>query len=134
MKRAGLNDIIHECKFARCHQRFPVPVIFYKNAFICRSSTLSKKAEALLRNIGSSVSSLLTGGESTNKSPSFNLEIQRQWDIELLRRYRVKHIVDLMVEMKKVKLGVTITSSEKTSIKYKTKFMIHSMPYPGMKI
>lgn len=123
---------MHACKFNRCHGRFPVPVIFVGKLLICRGATLAKAHESVLRNIGSSVVNLFSKEEK--KNPSFEIQIQRQWDQELLRRYNVKRIVDLMVERKKKLMGVEITSSEKAKHAYIKKYSIEVLPYPGSKM
>lgn len=54
-------------------------------------------------------------------------------DIALLNRLGVRYICDLMVEDKKIKYGLTLTSSEKVDKlgRYKADFDIAAMPYPG---
>jgi hypothetical protein len=61
-----------------------------------------------------------------------SVERARRKDIELLHLLRVKYIVDLMVEDRKKKLGVSVCSSEKVDRKGRyNAFGIASMPYPG---
>src|SRR5690606_27666925 len=38
-------------RVARCRARFPIPVILYKNKYICRSATLSSGAEIYGRSV-----------------------------------------------------------------------------------
>lgn len=40
-----LKDLMSKARIARCRARFPIPVILYKNKYICRSATLSSGAE-----------------------------------------------------------------------------------------
>ncbi|KAM5280981.1 phosphatidylinositol-3,5-bisphosphate 3-phosphatase MTMR14 isoform 5-T5 [Ctenodactylus gundi] len=56
----------------------------------------------------------------------------RGCDIKLLRYLSVKYICDLMVENKKVKFGVNVTSSEKVDKAQRyADFTLLSIPYPG---
>ena len=56
----------------------------------------------------------------------------RENDISLLNYLNVKHIIDLMVEMKKVKYGLYVASSEKADkLKRYRDFKINVLPYPG---
>lgn len=56
----------------------------------------------------------------------------RAQDILLLNYLNVKHIIDLMVEMKKVKYGIYVASSEKADkLKRYRDFNINVLPYPG---
>lgn len=56
----------------------------------------------------------------------------RNQDIKLLKYFSVKHICDLMLEMKKVKFGLNVTSSEKADKENRySDFNIISLPYPG---
>lgn len=56
----------------------------------------------------------------------------RTQDINLLKCLGVKYICDLMVEKKKVKFGLNITSSEKADKECRyNDFEILSLPYPG---
>jgi myotubularin-related protein 14 len=63
------------------------------------------------------------------------MEKQRMADIQLLKRLHVKYIFDLMMENRKVKFGLTVSSSEKADSlgRYTTAgFRILSVPYPGV--
>ncbi|XP_054330171.1 myotubularin-related protein 14 isoform X10 [Pongo pygmaeus] len=56
----------------------------------------------------------------------------RGYDIKLLRYLSVKYICDLMVENKKVKFGMNVTSSEKVDKAQRyADFTLLSIPYPG---
>ena len=56
----------------------------------------------------------------------------RAHDISLLNYLKVKHIIDLMVEMKKVKYGLYVASSEKADkLKRYRDFNLNVLPYPG---
>lgn len=44
-----LRELISKARFARSRTRFPVPVILYKNKYVCRSSTLSCGPEMYTR-------------------------------------------------------------------------------------
>ncbi|XP_051059824.1 myotubularin-related protein 14 isoform X3 [Phodopus roborovskii] len=56
----------------------------------------------------------------------------RGYDIRLLRYLSVKYICDLMVENKKVKFGMNVTSSEKVDKAQRyADFTLLSIPYPG---
>ncbi|XP_042129737.1 phosphatidylinositol-3,5-bisphosphate 3-phosphatase MTMR14 isoform X3 [Peromyscus maniculatus bairdii] len=56
----------------------------------------------------------------------------RGYDIRLLRYLSVKYICDLMVENKKVKFGMNVTSSEKVDKAQRyADFTLLSVPYPG---
>nr|XP_046918073.1 myotubularin-related protein 14-like [Dermatophagoides farinae] len=56
----------------------------------------------------------------------------RNQDIKLLKYLNVKLICDLMLEKKKVKFGMNVTSSEKADKKNRySDFNILSLPYPG---
>ncbi|PNI53141.1 MTMR14 isoform 4 [Pan troglodytes] len=55
----------------------------------------------------------------------------RGYDIKLLRYLSVKYICDLMVENKKVKFGMNVTSSEKVDKAQRyADFTLLSIPYP----
>ncbi|KAG0085894.1 Myotubularin- protein 14, partial [Podila epicladia] len=62
-----------------------------------------------------------------------SLEKQREEDIELLRQLGVTYINDLMVENRKVKYGLKVTSSEKAdSFRRYSNFKLVATPYPGV--
>ena len=60
------------------------------------------------------------------------LDKMRKKDIDILRRLKVNVICDLMVENKKVKFGVNVTSSEKVDrLNRYSAFDLVGIPYPG---
>ncbi|XP_062522257.1 myotubularin-related protein 14-like isoform X2 [Corticium candelabrum] len=143
-----LSDLMQKARLARCRTRFIVPVILYGNKYVCRSSTLSSGAELYGR---SGLDWLFTRGNdaatATDDSDSLK-SIARaavgDWelfdrirgdDIRLLKALGVEYICDLMVEQKKVKYGMTVTSSEKVDkARRYAEFHILSIPYPGCEL
>jgi hypothetical protein len=68
----------------------------------------------------------------TRSDSSQVINAVRTQDIALLEYLRVRQIVDLMVEKKKVKFGLNITSSEKADKLHRYRdFDILCLPYPG---
>lgn len=139
-----LRELVIKARFARCRARFPLPVILYKGKYICRSATLSGGPEIYGR---SGIDYLFSGSE-TGAVPYDNIESdpdttnsQSDWqlfdrvrsqDIKLLKTFNVGTIVDFMVEKKKVKFGMNVTSSEKVDKENRySAFTIISLPYPG---
>lgn len=43
------RELIKSARLARCRARFPIPVIFYRGKYVCRSATLSGGAEIYTR-------------------------------------------------------------------------------------
>lgn len=136
-----LRDAFTKARVARCRARFPIPVILYDGKHICRSSTLSGCAEMYGR---SGYDLLFSGGETFSKDQSDQDGIAEQpsdWqlfdrfrkqDIKLLKMFSIRNICDLMVEKKKVKFGVNVTSSEKVDkVGRYSEFTIINLPYPG---
>ncbi|KAG5893560.1 hypothetical protein JTB14_013643 [Gonioctena quinquepunctata] len=144
-----IRDLINKAKFARCRARFPIPVILYKGKYICRSSTLSGGAEIYGRSgydfvfsSGTDMTSELGSEDEVDASCEIETcSTQSEWqlfdklrrhDINLLKKLNVGTIVDLMVEKKKVKFGLRVTSSEKVDkFNRYSDFNIMSLPYPG---
>nr|XP_023682628.1 myotubularin-related protein 14 isoform X1 [Paramormyrops kingsleyae] len=139
-----LQDLVNRSKMARCRGRFVCPVILYNGKHICRSSTLAGWGELYGRtgyNYIFSGGSDDTWGESEEvpevDSAVRNGESQlfdkvRGLDIKLLRYLSVRYICDLMVENKKVKFGLNVTSSEKVDKAQRyADFTLISVPYPG---
>ncbi|XP_054168394.1 myotubularin-related protein 14-like [Oppia nitens] len=155
-----LKDLISRARVARCRARFPIPVILCNNKYICRSATLSGGPEIYGRsgldflfsdyrnnsdvdsdvthNLKTHLSDVETtstsnAGLSLNISDSSHLFSKvRNRDIELLKYLSVGYICDLMVEKKKVKFGMNVTSSEKADKESRyQEFTIMSLPYPG---
>ncbi|CAB1354233.1 unnamed protein product, partial [Coregonus sp. 'balchen'] len=97
-----LQDLVNRSKMARCRGRFVCPVILYNGKHICRN------------------------GDSQL------FDKVRGLDIKLLRYLSVRYICDLMVENKKVKFGLNVTSSEKVDKAQRyADFTLLSVPYPG---
>ena len=153
-----IRDLMMKARVARCRARFPVPVILFDGKYVCRSATLSGGPEIYGRsgfdllfpsstdedvNDSSSESSLnsSSNGIPTSLPTLSSLSLSdssqvfskvRAQDINLLKHMGVKFICDLMVEKKKVKFGVYITSSEKADKEGRyNDFSILSLPYPG---
>lgn len=137
-----LRDLMLKARVARCRARFPVPVILWDGKYVCRSATLSGGPEIY----GRSGFDLLfpvanEEDESADRSAFSSLSLSdssqvfskvRAQDIHLLQQLGVRLICDLMVEKKKVKFGVYITSSEKADKENRyADFRILSLPYPG---
>lgn len=139
-----------------CRGRFPLPVILYRGKYICRSATLSGGPEIYTR---SGIDYLFYGIDSV-KSPTLDEEEAqeaqehsigdeqfeekgssdqwqlfdrvRQQDIKLLKTLNVGTIIDFMVEKKKVKFMMNVTSSEKVDKEKRYQdFNIIALPYPG---
>ncbi|XP_077567886.1 phosphatidylinositol-3,5-bisphosphate 3-phosphatase MTMR14 isoform X8 [Stigmatopora nigra] len=111
---------------------------------ICRSSTLAGWGELYGRtgyNYIFSVGSDDTGRDSeelpedecvVRNGDSQLFDKVRGHDIKLLRYLSVRYICDLMVEKKKVKFGLNVTSSEKADKAQRyADFSLLSVPYPG---
>ncbi|XP_046747257.1 myotubularin-related protein 14 [Diprion similis] len=141
-----LRDLMKNARFARCRARFPLPVILYKGKHICRSATLSGGPEIYGRSgldyffSGNDGAISLppedevdeaTGGEFASGDWQLFDRVRSQ-DIKLLKTLNVGTIVDFMVEKKKVKFGMNVTSSEKVDKEKRySDFTIISLPYPG---
>ncbi|XP_070557546.1 phosphatidylinositol-3,5-bisphosphate 3-phosphatase MTMR14-like [Ptychodera flava] len=140
-----MQDLFTKSRFARCRSRFVVPVILYEGKHVCRSATLSSGPEIYGR---SGFDYFFTGGNGlppdemdqdndVNQSHSSSGDWQlfdkiRGQDIKLLKTMSVGYICDLMVEHKKVKFGMNVTSSEKADKEHRySEFCLMSLPYPG---
>ncbi|XP_038628906.1 myotubularin-related protein 14 isoform X1 [Tachyglossus aculeatus] len=138
-----LQDLVNRSKLARCRGRFVCPVILYKRKHICRSATLAGWGELYGR---TGYNYIFSGGsddiwadtEDVTEDCAFrNADSQlfdkvRGHDIKLLRYLSVRYICDLMVENKKVKFGLNVTSSEKVDKAQRyADFTLLSIPYPG---
>ncbi|XP_018570648.1 myotubularin-related protein 14 [Anoplophora glabripennis] len=139
-----IRDQFNRARYARCRLRFPVPTILYRGKYVCRSSTLSGGPEIYGR---SGLDYLFYGSIDNSKSedemdcsePDCStpsdwqlFDKVRSQDIKLLKRLNIGTIVDLMVEKKKVKFGMYVTSSEKVDKENRySDFNIISLPYPG---
>ncbi|XP_078469148.1 phosphatidylinositol-3,5-bisphosphate 3-phosphatase MTMR14 isoform X2 [Lampetra planeri] len=154
-----LRELVTKSKMARCRGRFVCPVILYGGKHICRSSTLAGWGEIYGRSSynylfstggvddggggggggGGGVDGDGGGGVGSNdeawlrngrESQLFNRI--RGNDIKLLKHLGVRFICDLMVENKKVKFGMNVTSSEKVDKAQRyADFTLLSLPYPG---
>ncbi|XP_065165901.1 myotubularin-related protein 14 isoform X1 [Atheta coriaria] len=134
-----LLSYIQKGRRARCRGRFPVPVIIYKGKYICRSATLAGGAEMYTRftydyvfnpDYGIDDDEGLKAPKSASDWALFGRV--RSSDIKLLKALNVGTIADFMVENKKVKFGVNVTSSEKVDKENRySDFSLISLPYPG---
>ncbi|XP_072239046.1 phosphatidylinositol-3,5-bisphosphate 3-phosphatase MTMR14 [Leuresthes tenuis] len=139
-----LQDLVNRSKLARCRGRFVCPVILYNGKHICRSSTLAGWGELYGRTGYNYIFS--GGGDDTwtdsEEVPEDDCAVRngdsqlfdkvRGHDIKLLRYLSVRYICDLMVENKKVKFGLNVTSSEKVDKAQRyADFTLLSVPYPG---
>ncbi|KAH8371562.1 hypothetical protein KR093_008033 [Drosophila rubida] len=149
-----VRELVTMAKYARCRQRFVVPVIMYRGKYICRSATLSVMPETYGRKVVDYAYDCLSGNyaapngednesDSTDESlinEQINDQSQSQFsydeviksDIQLLQTLNVSTIVDLMVENRKIKYFMAVSSSEKADPNnhYK-RFNLLSLPYPG---
>lgn len=144
-----LRYLIMKARLARCRARFPLPVILYDGKYICRSATLSGgpeiygrsgyeyfayAAEAMPPEPGDEeydVQEDSSSDESDSKDWPLFGRLRRK-DIRLLKTLNVGTIIDFMVENKKVKFGLKVTSSEKVDKENRYSFFkILALPYPG---
>uniref|UniRef100_H2SN64 Myotubularin related protein 14 n=1 Tax=Takifugu rubripes TaxID=31033 RepID=H2SN64_TAKRU len=139
-----LQDLVNRSKLARCRGRFVCPVILYNGKHICRSSTLAGWGELYGR---TGYNYIFSGGSDDTWTESEDVPQEdsaarngdsqlfdkvRGHDIKLLRYLSVRYICDLMVENKKVKFGLNVTSSEKVDKANRyADFTLLSVPYPG---
>uniref|UniRef100_A0AAQ5Y690 Myotubularin related protein 14 n=1 Tax=Amphiprion ocellaris TaxID=80972 RepID=A0AAQ5Y690_AMPOC len=139
-----LQDLVNRSKLARCRGRFVCPVILYNGKHICRSSTLAGWGELYGR---TGYNYIFSGGSddtwteseavpeddsAVRNGDSQLFDKVRGHDIKLLRYLSVRYICDLMVENKKVKFGLNVTSSEKVDKAQRyADFTLLSVPYPG---
>ncbi|XP_030375102.1 myotubularin-related protein 14 [Scaptodrosophila lebanonensis] len=147
-----IKELITMAKYARCRQRFAVPVIMYRGKYICRSATLSVMPETYGRKVVDYAYDCLSGtnyaapndaendADSTDESLINQINEQSQFsydeviksDIQLLHTLNVSTIVDLMVENRKIKYFMAVSSSEKADPnKHYKSFNLLSLPYPG---
>lgn len=150
---------IHElistmAKYARCRQRFVVPVIMFRGKYICRSATTSISQEVYGRKAFECAIDYLNYGLSNtdeenneqaddqsddhmNEPPlpppprHFSHDEVIRSDLQLLNELNVTTIVDLMVEKRKIKFFMAVSSSEKADPEHYENFNILSLPYPG---
>uniref|UniRef100_A0A671KHN5 Myotubularin-related protein 14-like n=1 Tax=Sinocyclocheilus anshuiensis TaxID=1608454 RepID=A0A671KHN5_9TELE len=139
-----LQDLVNRSKMARCRGRFVCPVILYNGKHVCRSSTLAGWGELYGR---TGYNYIFSGGSddtfgdaeevpeddcAVRNNDSQLFDKVRGSDIKLLKYLSVCYICDLMVENKKVKFGLNVTSSEKVDKAHRyADFTLLSVPYPG---
>uniref|UniRef100_A0A673HM07 Myotubularin-related protein 14-like n=1 Tax=Sinocyclocheilus rhinocerous TaxID=307959 RepID=A0A673HM07_9TELE len=139
-----LQDLVNRSKMARCRGRFVCPVILYNGKHVCRSSTLAGWGELYGR---TGYNYIFSGGSDdtfgdAEEVPEADCAVRnndsqlfdkvRGSDIKLLKYLSVCYICDLMVENKKVKFGLNVTSSEKVDKAHRyADFTLLSVPYPG---
>uniref|UniRef100_A0A8B9LR42 Myotubularin related protein 14 n=1 Tax=Astyanax mexicanus TaxID=7994 RepID=A0A8B9LR42_ASTMX len=139
-----LQDLVNRSKLARCRGRFVCPVILYNGKHVCRSSTLAGWGELYGR---TGYNYIFSGGSDdtwaeSEEVPDDDTVVRngdsqlfdkvRGSDIKLLKYLSVRYICDLMVENKKVKFGLNVTSSEKVDKAQRyADFTLLSVPYPG---
>uniref|UniRef100_A0A0K8UX90 Myotubularin-related protein 14 n=1 Tax=Bactrocera latifrons TaxID=174628 RepID=A0A0K8UX90_BACLA len=144
-----IRDLIIRARYARCRQRFVAPVIYFRGQYICRSATVSVVQETYSRYAYDYITSGTTSETQqrthpeenpdssddslVNDSPSpFSYSESIRSDIALLNTLNIKTIADLMVEQRKIKFFVTISSSEKADPEHNYKnFNLLALPYPG---
>lgn len=122
-----IRELITMAKYARCRQRFAVPVIMYRGKYICRSATISINAETYGRKVVDYAYDCLNGtnysergspvaddenndnnedslmNQALNEPSPFSYEEVIKSDIQLLNSLNVSTIIDLMVEKRKIK-------------------------------
>ncbi|XP_014283485.1 myotubularin-related protein 14 [Halyomorpha halys] len=139
-----LKDLFMRSRSARCRARFPLPVILFRGKNVCRSSTLSGGPEMYGRSgydylfycdeTGPEEQEVQSNSQSS-QSTGDNWQLfdrVRSQDIRLLKTLNVGAIIDFMVEKKKVKFGLNVSSSEKVDKENRySDFTIISLPYPG---
>lgn len=139
-----LQDLVNRSKLARCRGRFVCPVILYNGKHICRSSTLAGWGELYGRtgynyifsggsdDTWTETEEVLEDDSGVRNGDSQLFDKVRGHDIKLLHYLSVRYICDLMVENKKVKFGLNVTSSEKVDKAQRyADFTLLSVPYPG---
>ncbi|XP_067931526.1 myotubularin-related protein 14-like [Watersipora subatra] len=131
----SMTETFAKARLARCRTRFVMPVMLIEGKHICRSATISSGGEMYGR-LGLDL--MFSNGDSaTNTSTADDGDSQvfdrvRGHDIRLLKELGVNHICDLMLENKKVKYFVNVTSSEKIDKRNRySEFSVWSLPYPG---
>ncbi|XP_023296814.2 myotubularin-related protein 14 [Lucilia cuprina] len=151
-----IRELITMAKYARCRQRFAIPVIMYRGKYICRSATISVNAETYGRKVVDYAYDCLNGtnysdrgnhivddenndnnedslmNHALNEPSPFSYDEVIKSDIQLLNALNVSTIVDLMVEKRKIKYFMAVSSSEKADPEnHYENFNLLSLPYPG---
>lgn len=122
-----IRELITMAKYARCRQRFTVPVMMYRGKYICRSATISVMPEIYGRKVVDYAYDCLNGtnysdrgsnsiedenndhnedslmNHALNEPSPFSYDEVIKSDIQLLNALNVSTIVDLMVEKRKIK-------------------------------
>ncbi|VDO80515.1 unnamed protein product [Schistosoma curassoni] len=111
---------------------------------ICRCSTLSGPLEFYGRQVATAAGFTFDGHVSNSSGGEFpdtsfetengrhSLEKLRDDDCELIRRLNVTYICDFMLEYRKIKCWVPISSSEKVDQQGRyNDFVVIPLPYPG---
>ncbi|GFS06040.1 myotubularin-related protein 14 [Elysia marginata] len=140
-----LEQMIRFARCSRCRSRFVMPVILFEGKHVCRSATLSGAAEMFGRSTKDYILSRRFHNsleKIKNSLPHHFFYIRsdmfstfRGHDIDLLKFFDVHYICDLMVEKKKTKFKMAITSSEKVDKENRySDFTILQMPYPGCEL
>ncbi|KAH9416125.1 Myotubularin- protein 14, partial [Dermatophagoides pteronyssinus] len=150
-----LKDLIGKARVARCRARFPVPIIHLMITSSSKSSN-SKSSSLMMMNHEENVIETIGVDDDDDFIQANHIHIEnnsppppsvrpnsladstklftyfRNQDIRLLKYLNVKLICDLMLEKKKVKFGMNVTSSEKADKKNRYQdFNILTLPYPG---
>ncbi|CAH8676802.1 Myotubularin- protein 14 [Schistosoma haematobium] len=141
---ADLGQLMLQSKFARCRTRFVVPSFSFRHKNICRCSTLSGPLEFYGRQVATAAGFTFDGHVSNSSGGEFpdtsfetengrhSLEKLRDDDCELIRRLNVTYICDFMLEYRKIKCWVPISSSEKVDQQGRyNDFVVIPLPYPG---
>lgn len=157
-----LEQAFVQGRFARTRSRFAAPVILLGSTNICRSATLARSVEIKGREAHEKMSTLFYGPaanrggaqpplsmmeqsmansvvnmsqDQVDEEPDSVTAKHRQYDVALLKCLRVRYICDLMVEARKIKFGLTVTSSEKVDRRGRyQEFVIAGVPYPGVEL
>jgi len=130
-----LKNLFDGSRYARLRDRFPIPIINFNGKNICRSSTLAQKAECVVKAAknGFTLQGAISwiSGDKTNSAENI-LDNSRTEDIALIKELRIRYICDLMVEDKKKKYGIYVSSSEKTDrLARYAEFCLTAIPFPG---
>ena len=99
-------------------------IVANKTQFVNGNGAVSKKHKLM--------QSTIQPVNGTSQNTEWLLDKMRNTDIDILNALRVNVICDLMVENKKVKYGLNVTSSEKVDRQNRYRgFHLLSIPYPG---
>lgn len=139
------KNFVERTKTARVYSRFTLPCIYLKNfKSISRSATISTTTEVFWKNGIRGMLPQKYKESSRNDRENryaddkwdFNIvNKKRMVDIELLKEMHVLYIVDMMVEVKKIKHGVIVSSSEKVDKHQRYKeFDLLCTPFPGCEL